>query len=119
MQRFSGDEAFGTRNTRSTAGNTTEPFLPALPPPPSPRPVPSHPHAPPPHVGPPLRSQDFFYIYGGEQLAEEVAGLANECAHLVNRSRSRLEGEGHTGGGGGAAEVTEGAGKGRVLCQEV
>ncbi|GFR52412.1 hypothetical protein Agub_g14984, partial [Astrephomene gubernaculifera] len=39
----------------------------------------------------PASFQDFFYIYGGEQLAEEVTHLANECAHLCNKSRSKLE----------------------------
>lgn len=42
--------------------------------------------------GPPP-SQDFFYIYGGEQLSEEVDKLSNECSHLCNKSRAKLEGE--------------------------
>ncbi|GIL51230.1 hypothetical protein Vafri_7084, partial [Volvox africanus] len=41
----------------------------------------------------PSSFQDFFYIYGGEQLAEEVNNLSNECAHLCNKSRSKLEGD--------------------------
>ncbi|GLC49005.1 hypothetical protein PLESTB_000172200 [Pleodorina starrii] len=41
----------------------------------------------------PASFQDFFYIYGGEQLAEEVNNLSNECAHLCNKSRSKLEGD--------------------------
>ncbi|EFJ49044.1 hypothetical protein VOLCADRAFT_120813 [Volvox carteri f. nagariensis] len=41
----------------------------------------------------PSSFQDFFYIYGGEQLAEEVNNLSNECSHLCNKSRSKLEGD--------------------------
>ncbi len=41
----------------------------------------------------PVTPQDFFYIYGGEQLAEEVNNLSNECSHLCNKSRSKLEGQ--------------------------
>lgn len=40
----------------------------------------------------PASYEDFFYIYGGEALAEELEALANECSHACNRSRSKLEG---------------------------
>ena len=50
-------------------------------------------HAAPLRPPPPIfRPQDFFYIYGGEQLLEEVDELCNECAQLCNKSRARLEG---------------------------
>ncbi|KAG2432012.1 hypothetical protein HYH02_013083 [Chlamydomonas schloesseri] len=39
----------------------------------------------------PSNFKDFFYIYGGEQLSEEVDKLSNECSHLCNKSRAKLE----------------------------
>ncbi|KXZ51050.1 hypothetical protein GPECTOR_14g37 [Gonium pectorale] len=53
----------------------------------------------------PSTFQDFFYIYGGEQLSEELAGLSNECAHLLNRSRSKLEGDQQTALDGALASL--------------
>ncbi len=35
--------------------------------------------------------EEFFSLYGGQQLHEELMQLSNECARTCNRSRAKLE----------------------------
>ncbi|GAX75250.1 hypothetical protein CEUSTIGMA_g2695.t1 [Chlamydomonas eustigma] len=39
----------------------------------------------------PKTFEDFFSLYGGIQLCDEVTALSNECAKTCNKSRSRLD----------------------------
>mmetsp|Transcript_24482 Transcript_24482/g.53488 ORF Transcript_24482/g.53488 Transcript_24482/m.53488 type:complete len:850 (-) Transcript_24482:513-3062(-) len=39
----------------------------------------------------PASFDDFFHLYGGQQLCDEVQDLSNECARVCNKSRARLE----------------------------
>ncbi|KAF5828861.1 hypothetical protein DUNSADRAFT_16963 [Dunaliella salina] len=42
--------------------------------------------------GEPQDFDSFFALYGGKQLCADLESLANECARICNRARSRLEG---------------------------